>query len=717
MRTSVTWLNDYLDPPASAEEQAALLTRAGLPFDGREEVDGDIRQEIETTSNRGDCLCHVGMAREVAAMSGRSLRMPVASPAATGPDVATVASVRNDEPSRCPLYTARVILGAQVRPSPPWLAARLRAIGQIPRNNIVDATNFVLFELGQPTHVFDLDTLHGRRIVVRLARPQEPFLPIGEGASEVRLSPDDLVIADAERAVAIAGVKGGALTAVRDTTTNLLLEAATFDPVAVRRTSQRLRIASDSSYRFERGVHPAQVDPAADRLAALILEVAGGTLCAGVLRSGAPMPAPRTIALRVARCRRILGVDVPVESMTRSLATLGFAPRLVTSSPSRHGRGPSQGVAASAGGAAGGAGDTIECTVPPTRMDIEREIDLIEEVARMAGQDAIPIAETIAVRVAPAQPRIQARRAIRDALAGLGFVEAVTHSLIGEGAAAPFVRAGAAALRVDDERAKSEPILRPSIVPSLLRVRRHNLDHGVHPLDLFEMAGVFHQRGEAHHESESLALAMDERSRDTGLRALRGVVERVLRLVAGERANVDLRLADAPSWLSPASEIVLRNPGGAAAPSGAPPAATVERVVGRMGRVAPSALRVFGLEAPILVAEIDLDGLLDRYPPEVAAQPLPAFPSIDRDVSAIVDERVAWRDVAAVVDGLSLALLEEVQFVTVFRGAPIRAGAKSVTLRLRFRSGERTLRHEEVDPQVELAKQALGARLGAEVRS
>lgn len=700
MRTSVRWINDYLEPPADAEEQATLLTRAGLPFDGREAVGDDLRQEIETTSNRGDCLSHVGLAREVAAMSGRRLKAPVASPGATGPDVSTVASVRNDEPGLCPLYTARVILGARVGPSPKWLADRLVAIGQIPRNNIVDATNFVLFELGQPTHVFDLDALRGGAIVVRRAVDKEPLLPIGEGAVEVALSTNDLVIADAERAVAIAGVKGGAPTAVRPSTTNLLLESATFDPVAVRRTSQRLRIASDSSYRFERGVHPAQVDAAAERLASLILDTAGGALCAGVLRAGAPMPAPRTVRLRAARCRAILGVALPLDRMLMALATLGFEPRLVDSRP----------TGAAADGADDAGDSIIDCTVPPHRLDIEREIDVIEEIARMTGLDTLPVNDTIAVRVPSAQPRVAARRAVRDLLAGMGFVETVTHSLVGEAAAAPFVGLGAAALRVDDDRTRAEPILRPSIVPSLLRVRRHNFDGDLSaPLDLFEIAHVFERRDGAHRERPTLAMVMDQRDVDAGLRRLRGVVERVLHAVAGPSTTIEMVPSAHPSaWLAPAADIVLRTVEAGAAPV----------TVGCLGRVAPEALRQFGMEeARLLAGEIVLDGLLDRFPPETAATPLPAFPSIDRDVSAVVDESVAWRDIADAITHLRLDHLERVEFVTVFRGKPIGARRKSVTARLRFRTDERTLRHEEVDPQVDRVTDALRTRLHAEIRS
>ncbi|MCZ6444831.1 MAG: phenylalanine--tRNA ligase beta subunit-related protein, partial [Planctomycetota bacterium] len=277
MYTSATWINEYLDPPATPEEQAELLTRAGFPFEGREALGGsDVRQDFEMTSNRGDCVSHLGLAREIAAISGRALKPPQPSAIATGPPAQQVVTVTNLEGTLCPLYMARVIRGVRVGPSPQWLAGRLRAINQIPRNNIVDASNFVLFELGQPTHVFDLARLAGPQIIVRTAKGGERILPLGEGASAINLSEEDLVIADAKCAVAIAGVKGGAQTAVTEATTDLLIESASFDPATVRRTSRRLQIESDSSFRFERGVHPGQVTAGAQRLVELILELAGG---------------------------------------------------------------------------------------------------------------------------------------------------------------------------------------------------------------------------------------------------------------------------------------------------------------------------------------------------------------------------------------------------------------------------------------------------------
>jgi len=680
MRTSVAWLNDYLEPHADAEEQASVLTRVGLAFDGRELLeDGDITQEIETTSNRGDCLCHLGLAREVAAATGRRLKVPKSTPRTAPRRAADSMRVRVDDPVGCPRYTARIIRGVRVGPSPAWMQARLRAIGQIPRNNLVDCTNFVLFEFGQPTHVFDLATLRGAEIRVRRARAGETFLPLGEGAAAIRLEADDLVIADAERPVALAGVKGGAETAVTAGTTDVLLEAATFDGPLVRAMSRRHRITSDSAYRFQRGVHPADIDAAAARLAALILETAGGTLEEGVVEDGAALPPPRRVEMRPQRCREVLGIEIPTGRMLELLEALDLAPVE--------------------------RGDRVECTIPPRRIDLDREVDLIEEIARTHGLDALPIDERLEILPGAAQPALEARRAVRNLLVGAGWVETVTHSLVSERAAAPFLAASSALLRIDDERAGGEPILRPSLLPSLLAVRRRNADAGVTPLSLFEFASVFELHGAHHRERPLLGIAADAAADPAeGFRLMRGLVERLARLLVGASALVELA------------------PIGAAGPSPAPalaPAASVrwnDREVGMIGLVSRQVLDLFGLEHDVAVAELDLREFLDCYPPAVQVRAMPAFPAIDRDLSVLVDEGVEWSQLEAAVRGANPAAMESVQFVGTYRGRQT-AGRKSVTLRLVFRDPARTMRREEADDAVASVVAALKGRFGAELRA
>jgi phenylalanyl-tRNA synthetase beta chain len=680
MDASARWLNDYLEPPCTAQEQAAILTAHAFPVEQVESVQlegnaADHRLAVEVTSNRGDCLSHVALAREIAAASGRSLKVRSAVNQPTGQMASALVRVINHEKVRCPLYTARVMRGVTVRPSPAWIQERLRAIGQIPRNNIVDCTNFVLFELGQPTHVFDLAKIRGNEINIRMARNGERFLPIGEGEKEIELTSDDLVIADARDTVAIGGVKGGAHSAVTNHTRDILIESATFDPVAVRRSSRRHAIASASAYRFERGVHPGFVNGAAERLVELILQTAGGELFEGSVADGASVPQQRQVAVRISRCASILGIDLPAARIIDFLSRLGLTPRA--------------------------AGDVIHCTIPFERIDLEREIDLIEEVARLNGFDGVPVAGKIAISVAPPQPRMQAKGAIADLLAGMGYVETVTHSLISARAAEIFLPAGGQALHVADERARQEPALRPAIVPSLLRVRAQNEDQGVANLAVFEVASGYAEVNGAVRESRRLALVRDAGDQSSGLRALRGTVETIAGALTGDPGAVSVTPLEGIRWLRQGAQATLSLGG---------------RTIGWMGVIDESAGATFGGDRPAMAAELELDALLDAYPPQRDVQPLPAFPAIERDISAVLDESLRWSRVHAVVESLRLDGLESIDFIGTFRGKQIGEGKKSLTMRLRFRSGERTLTHDEVDPQVGAAMRALEGELNATIR-
>ncbi|MCH2148212.1 MAG: phenylalanine--tRNA ligase subunit beta, partial [Phycisphaerales bacterium] len=528
------------------------------------------------------------------------------------------------------------------------------ARGDIPRNCIVDASNFVLFEYGQPTHAFDLDTLAGGTIIVRMANKGETFLPLGDGAEPITLTGSELVIADAEKPVALAGVKGGAATAVTSATKNILLEAATFDPVLVRRTSRLHGIASDSSFRYERGVSPLQVDAAAERFAALILEHAGGTLCKGVAEAGAALPQRHEVTMRTDRCRTILGQDTTDQSMLDVLGTLGFEPTIT------------DGV--------------IHTTVPFQRGDIDREIDLIEEVARMQGYDELPVHDTITIRPAAPQPSIVGKRMLDEQLVAEGFVESVTHTLITEVLAGPFVMPGHQLLRTIDDRDGGDTLLRPSILPSLLRVRKHNQSHGAASLRLFERGSTFHTVGDTHVESTNLGLLADVEDENDGLRPLLGVIERLVKRLRGEHASLRvLPNADVP-WFALGATLEL---------DGMP--------LGHMGLLSDDATGMHDLDLPVVAAELDLAVLLGDGAADPTAQPLPAHPAIERDLSIIVREEIHWDALDSAVNAMDLPLLECMSFVTTWRGKQIGSDHKSVTLRLRFRSTERTLTHEEVD--------------------
>lgn len=696
MITSVRWLNRYLEPGnVTADEADHVLTHVGFPIEGREDIaDGDIALDVELTSNRGDCLAHVGLAREVAAATGRRLVLPGTGPSAGGPPVESLTSVDNQVGALCPRFTARVIQGVRVGPSPAWLVRALESIGQRSINNVVDVSNFVLFELGHPSHTFDMGRLAERRLVVRHARDGEEVVGLDDRTH--RLIESDLVVADAERAVSLAGVIGGRQTGVTGETTDVLLEVATWDPVAIRHTARRLGISTDAGYRFERFVDPRDIPMASDRCAELILEVAGGRLAHGMIDEGAASAPKRVVELRIDRCEHMLGIEVPEAEVTRLLDSIGIR-------------------------IAGGSGaGVLRCEIPHHRHDVMREADLIEEVGRLRGFDALEVGGAVEIRLDIPHPsswdaRERAMTSLGGVLTGMGFYETVTVSFLPEAQARMFQPPGLRLLKVDEDRRKETPYLRPSVIPSLLTCRRANQDGRVELLGgvrLFETASVFAEEdgppeARATCEDRVLALLVDAGTKaddaQSAVRLVRGALEGVARTLGGGAVEIGVEPAGAVSAGVSGDACARVLLGGEA--------------IGWMGLASTDALRAWELETPVAVAEVRLGPLVALYPPAASAEPLPAFPGITRDVSLIVDEGIAWKQVEELLGGMRLALLEGNELVGVFRGRQIGAGKKSVTIRLRFGDPTRTLRHEEVDPQVGEFIRACTERLGAELRT
>jgi phenylalanyl-tRNA synthetase beta chain len=701
MKAGLKWLNDYLRPgDLSALEADRALTDAGLPIDSREDLPGgDVRLEVEVTSNRGDCLSHVGLAREIAAKTGRALALPALGECRRGGDVREAVGLENTALDACPRFTVHVIRDVKVGPSPAWLVERLESVGQRPINNIVDITNFINFELGTPCHAFDLDKLAGRKLIVRYARDSEPLTTLD--GKQRKLKADEVVVADGERAQSLAGVIGGGDSEVSAATRHVVLEMATWDPVAVRRAARRHQVRTDASHRFERIVDARTLEFAARRAAAMIAGVSGGTLLEGMLDQGRPAEPLRVIELRVERVGAILGAPVPAADIAEILGRLEIR--------AEPGRLPT-----------GSSPATLRGTVPPYRPDLLREIDLIEEIARIRGFDRIPASERMTVAVRPPQNSEVAVREIGTVLSGLGFFETVTFSFITPKQAAPFLAGGLAPLAVDDERRRGEGTLRPSLFPSLLICRKANQDGGVEVpggVRLYETAAIFAESPGAAgpaHESRVLALVMDipgvgkgkpgsVEERQGGVRMLRGAVESIARAMGGAGAAVEIRPArprtpamDAAAY----GDVYFKG-----------------RPVGGVGIISPEVQRQFDLAVPVIAAELQLAPLVDAFPPASRVQMLPAFPDIERDLSLVLDESVRWEQVRALVERTRPDRLEGVSFVGTYRGKQIGPGKKSVTLRLRFRDPSRTLRHEEVDPQVAAVVQAAGAELGATVRA
>lgn len=702
MDASLTWLASLLgdedaSSPLTVDEVDAALTAAGFPLDGVEPKGNDALLDVEVTSNRGDCLCHLGLAREIAAITGRAMTPRDIGAVERGPAVSAHLTLENrcsaGQRPACPTFTAHVILDAKIGPSPAWLRELLESVGQRSINNAVDVTNWLNLEHGNPSHVFDLDRLDGRTLVIREANEGEPLATL-DGVSR-KLAADEIVVADGAKATSLAGVIGGADSQVEEGTTNIVLEVATWDPARVRAASRRHAVRTDASHRFERVVDPRTCLPAAEVAARLIAELTGGTLCEGALVEGAPMPEGRAITLRPQRCSAVLGIETPADEMVRLMRSVDVDVRV--------------------------QGDALACTPPPHRAhDLVREIDLIEEIARLRGFDAVPMARRLAIKAQPPQPEEQAMEGICHALTALGFYEAVTFSFTSPDRATPFLPRGALLVNVDDDRRGAEPTLRPSVLPSLLTCRRVNRDAQVHQdggVRLFEVSATFWSKGEGtNEESRKIALLVDAggegpkaRAEDVqhGVRVAKAAMEVMVAVCFGHEARLRVETGgDLPEAMD------AQNAGRVFVDGVGEP---IE--LGSFGLPTDQTLKLFDLERPVIAAELELKPLLDAYPPTPRVTALPAFPGIERDLSVVVPQSTPWATIESTVEGLDLDRLRAIAFVGTYAGKQVGEGKKSVTLRLAFRDDDRTLRHEEVDPQMDRAIGALREAVGAEVRT
>jgi phenylalanyl-tRNA synthetase beta chain len=462
MIISTNWLAEYVSLPSSVDDLVEKLLLSGLNHESTRTVGADTAIEIEVTSNRPDCLGHIGVAREAALLFARPLHIPDPRPREAASDATADIAVQILSPEICPFYTARVIKGVRVGPSPSWLVERLATVGVVSVNNVVDVTNYVMLECGQPLHAFDLARIRGGRISVRRATTGEPFAAINH---KTYILTDGMgVIADAEGPVALAGVMGGAGTEIASTTTDILLESAQFAPLAVRAAARGLVLSSGSSYRFERGPDPAAVDWASRRAAAMIVEIAGGEVMRGTVEAGRLASNRATIQLRHGRVTEVLGIDIPFERQRAILLGLGFGADVVEA-------------------------DHSFWRPPSWRRDCWREIDLVEEIARIEGYDKVPENEPIAARPVVESARERTLRRAAGVLVAAGFCEAMTRSVVGEpleslaspwGDAPPLVCAPPLVRGADR--------LRRTLLPSLLEARAANIAVGAQQPELFETA-------------------------------------------------------------------------------------------------------------------------------------------------------------------------------------------------------------------------------------
>src|SRR5262245_14996392 len=566
MIVSWNWLTDYIRLDMPVDMLTERLTLTGLNHESTSEAGGDLAIDLEVTSNRADCLGHIGIAREIGVLFERPFRIPAACPPASGASVDSRTSVSVEAADLCPRFTARVVTGIRVGESPWWMRKRLETIGVRPISNIVDVTNYVMFECGQPLHAYDLDRLVEHRLVVRRARKGETLTAINNKVYE--LTPEMLVIADGARPVGLAGVMGGLETEIGFDTTSVLIEAAHFDSMSVRRTSRKLGLFSPSSFRFERPLDPEITEWASRRCAELILEVAGGTLYPGVIDVGAPRPEQAPVTLRLGQIERVLGIAIEPAKVRRILKSLGL--ELLEASD-----------------------QTITARPPSWRADLEREIDLVEEVARIHGYEHIPENRAVPVTSAPRGIRERVESETREILTGLGLSETVTFSLVDEPlGAAVHPGVSPAPLRIDHSSRKREIALRQSLLPSLLSIRRHNEAHGNANAELFEIANVYLPRADQPLPDEPTRLGL-LCGRD--FLGLKGIVEALL-----GRLHIDgpltARAVDVPLFArGRAAELSLG-----------------ETHLGYLGEIESGVLESFELRSACSAAELVFDVLMHR---------------------------------------------------------------------------------------------------------
>jgi phenylalanyl-tRNA synthetase beta chain len=683
MIISTNWLADYVQLPGTVDDLVERLLMSGLNHEATWAVGGDTAVEIEVTSNRPDCLGHVGVAREAAVLYGRPLHVPDPRPLEAAGDVSRDIAVEIQAGDICPCYTARVIRGVRVGPSPAWLVDRLATVGIASVNNVVDVTNYVMLESGQPLHAFDLAKIRGGRIIVRRAVEGEPFTAINH--KTYTLSDRMAVIADAERPVALAGVMGGADTEIGSDTTDVLIESAQFAPLPVRAAARGLALASASSYRFERGPDPAMVDWASRRAAALVLELAGGTLDRGAVTAGVLACAPATIPLAADRVAEVLGVDVPAARQHDVLTRLGFVEELGSPDGIRRYRAPSW------------------------RRDCWREIDLVEEIARIEGYDRVPEDAVIAARPVELSAREVTVRRAGEVFVGAGLCEAMTRSVVTEASAAIQSPWGdAPPLVIAPALVRGADRLRRSLLPSLLEARAGNAAVGVDDADLFEIARGYLGRREASAAGpvEEPLLASFVVGGDFA--RAKGLVEAVLAGlgIAGDGAQAEWRPLDLPPLARGRSaEVRLARPG------------HEPTRIAVVGEVAAAELGRLGLRGPVSAAELRLDALEFAAALERPLVKPSDFPAVDRDINIVVDAAVPWGDVEAAIRRAAGDLLDRCRLVQVWEDAErLGAGRKSFVIALTLRSTAGTLSGDEAGRVVDAAVAECGRRVGAVLR-
>ncbi len=672
------------------DDASGIMYLADTTAPGTKIVDAlglhDMVLEIGITPNRSDCLSVLGIAREVSALHDIPITFPFKGPDSPPEKSPDSVSITIEDSELCGRYSGAVIRGVKIGPAPVWITSRLTASGIRPINNIVDVTNYVMLEMGQPLHAFDLNKLDGNAIVVRRARKGEKLVTLD--GKERELDDDMLAICDATKPVAVAGIMGGANSEVSDTTADILLESAWFQPSQVRRTARRLKLSTEASYRFERGVDPAGTVKAMLRAVELIMETAGGRLEAW--RDVSPMKfQPVSLTLRCPRTARLIGAEISPEQMEQYLSKLSFDTAL--------------------------KGDTIDVTVPLFRPDITEEIDLVEEVARLHGFDNIPTTWPVASIIThELESHRKIENHIRSCLVAAGVNEIISysftspHDITALGFDEGDVRLKM--VRVQNPLTEDQSVMRTSLVPSLLRTVSRNMARRNLDLRLFETGTVFIDQGEGKqpHEEKRVACVITGRRMPPGWAwpdeqcdffDLKGIMEELLESL-GIRYTVKPGTSNAPFYLK-GSDITIE---------------CDSEILGTAGQITPAVLKPFDIYAPVFLFDFGVDALMKHADFSRQFKKLARYPAVELDIAVVLDDSVRAADLIEFIKTNAPAFMENVEIFDVYAGKPIPEGKKSIAIRFTYRAKDRTLSDDEVNTVHQPLVEELLKEFNAELR-
>jgi len=693
MKVVYNWLKDFVDVTAAPHELASRLALSGTNIGGVENGAHGAVIDAEVSSNRPDCLGHYGIAREVSAIYKLPLKHVAPKPAEATAKASDAVKVEIQSPELCGRFTARVIRNVKIQPSPQWLKDRLEASGVASISNVVDISNYVMLELGHALHAFDYDKVRDHKIVVRKAKPGEKMRTLDGVERQFDSNLCMISDGDGSRAVGIGGIMGGAETEISFSTKNVLIECAWFEPVAIRRATRFLKLHTEASTRFGRGADPEMAELASRRCAELILQLAGGELLAGVVDVYPGKRTPKKIRVTRAEILRVMGADVPDKEVESSLGALGFAPVRID-----HNR-----------GAEGSLLAAWECTQPSWRAEVEREIDLIEEIARIYGLDKFPPRLPAARQGAARLPQYEAETRLRERLIGLGYREILTIPHVAEERDALFRPENVAPARLSNPLSEEAGVLRSTGTVSMAAALEWNLNHGQRNARLFEIGSHYRLKGSESVETRVLILGatgeareknLYEDARDFSFADLKGDLDSVGELASGLRWE-----QGGPAWLHAAQRgrVFLR-----------------QEELGAAGQLALRVAEKFKLRQNVFLAELALDPIHKAIRMTQNARsysPLPRYPSVERDFSLLLAEGTPFADVRKTIRSVGILEIVSIEATDLFRGKNVPAGKYSLLVRVTFQSREATLTEAQISDYSGKIIAALETNLGAQLRA